>query len=62
MSGNDVLKEVYTTYGEWIETAGDEAPRFLNNLLANLLSAEKEKVEFYRIRLRQYENNYSRVN
>lgn len=55
MTAQQVIAEVEHKYSEWLEMAGEKAPVILNSILATLLVKEREKIEYYEKRLRNFE-------
>ena len=45
MSPEQIISEMKSRYGEWLETAGDESPALLIRILAYNLSKERQKTE-----------------
>lgn len=44
----ELLNELSSKYGEWLEMAGEGSPVLMNQILANILLRERSEKEFYK--------------
>ncbi len=55
MKEDQLLNEIINKYSEWLETAGENAPALLTNILVSLLAKSRSENEYYQKRLNAYE-------
>jgi hypothetical protein len=57
MKTEQLIMEINSKYGEWLEMAGEKSPLLLNNILINLLLREKDRVDFLEKKIKVFEGN-----
>ena len=55
MNAFEIIHSIEEKYGEWLEAAGDNSPRLVNNILVNLLIQERVKNDFLEKKLKLIE-------